>query len=128
MAFGLVDALSGFPFGSGDQIVSVAVRLVNQFFTVFLGAGDIFKGCGDGFRRIDILKLNRGHLHAGQVLIEQTRRAQRVADKADHQSYLGFLAALVQSVPAFDVELSPDFTGLDELAEFVTATVGGGSS
>ena len=62
------------------------------------------------------------------VLIEQTRRAHRVADKADHQTYLGFLAALVQSVPPFDVELSPDFTGLDELAEFVTATVGGGSS
>jgi hypothetical protein len=62
------------------------------------------------------------------ALIEQTRRAHRVADKTDHQTYLGFLAALAQSVPAFEVELSPDFTGLDKLAEFVAATVGRGPS
>ena len=65
-----IDQLCGFAFRPGDDVVPVSLGLIDQFFTVFLGIGHVFEGGGNGLGWIDVLELDRRHLDAGMVVIE----------------------------------------------------------
>jgi hypothetical protein len=54
-------------------------------------------------------------------LLDSTRKLQRFASGRDQGEYLGYLADFVQTVPCFQVELSPDLNKLDLLVEFLMA-------
>ena len=82
-ASGPVHQLGGFTLGSRNDVVPVALGLVDELFSVFLGIRDIFERGSDCFRRIDVLELHGGNLYASMVLIEN-RLQQRQGILLNH--------------------------------------------
>jgi hypothetical protein len=54
-------------------------------------------------------------------LIEKTRRAFRFADATDYREFLDYWTTLAETVPAFELELSPDLRQLDRLVRSLRA-------
>jgi hypothetical protein len=53
--------------------------------------------------------------------IEKTRRSFRFADAVDYREFLDYWTTLAASVPAFELELSPDLRELDRLVRLLRA-------